>query len=151
MSVFKHALAARDAHIRTLAYCPGRVIPAGNRHGIRLIQRSPPDYGLLTARFTYRQTATMVGGASRYGVRLRIYREQINRYAAQRLYAPLRAVGLLPGIQPEGMRLAKTLTTLLPALPVNTMPVGGWRLDTYITWRRSGFRIKTPAQRVNTQ
>lgn len=49
MSVFKHALAARDAHIRTLAYCPGRVIPAGNRHGIRLVQRSPPAYGLLTA------------------------------------------------------------------------------------------------------
>lgn len=65
------------------------------------------------------------------------------RYAAQRLYAPLRAVGPLPGIQPEGMQLAKTLTTLLPALPVNTMPVGDWR--------RSGFRIKTTVQRVNTQ
>lgn len=55
----------------------------------------------------------------------------LTRYAAQRLYAPLRAVGPLPGIQPEGMRLAKMLTTLLPALPVNTMPIGGWRLDTY--------------------
>ncbi|EDW1855048.1 TIGR03749 family integrating conjugative element protein [Salmonella enterica subsp. diarizonae] len=52
-------------------------------------------------------------------------------YAAQMLYAPLRTVEPLPGVQPEGVRLAKTLTTLLPALPVNTMPIGGWRLDPY--------------------
>ena len=37
----------------------------------------------------------------------------------------------LPGIQPEGVRLAKTITTLLPALPVNAIPISGWRLDPY--------------------
>ncbi|MDK9358893.1 TIGR03749 family integrating conjugative element protein [Lelliottia sp. V106_10] len=55
----------------------------------------------------------------------------LTRYAAQMLYAPLRAVEPLPGVQPEGMRLAKTITTLLPALPVSAIPIGGWRLDPY--------------------
>ncbi|EDV0904417.1 TIGR03749 family integrating conjugative element protein [Salmonella enterica subsp. salamae] len=55
----------------------------------------------------------------------------LTRYAAQMLYAPLRAVEPLPGVQPEGVRLAKTITTLLPALPVNAIPIGGWRLDPY--------------------
>ncbi|EBT6591587.1 TIGR03749 family integrating conjugative element protein [Salmonella enterica] len=55
----------------------------------------------------------------------------LTRYAAQMLYAPLRTVEPLPGVQPEGVRLAKTLTTLLPALPVNAMPIGGWRLAPY--------------------
>ncbi|HAE7081052.1 TPA_asm: TIGR03749 family integrating conjugative element protein [Salmonella enterica subsp. salamae serovar 42:z:1,5] len=55
----------------------------------------------------------------------------LTRYAAQMLYAPLRTVEPLPGVQPEGVRLAKTLTTLLPTLPVNAMPIGGWRLDPY--------------------
>ncbi|EPC8060010.1 TIGR03749 family integrating conjugative element protein [Yersinia enterocolitica] len=55
----------------------------------------------------------------------------LTRYAAQMLYAPLRAVEPLPGIQPEGVRLAKTLTTLLPALPVSAVPLSGWRLDPY--------------------
>ena len=55
----------------------------------------------------------------------------LTRYAAQMLYAPLRTVEPLPGVQPEGMRLAKTITTLLPALPVSAIPIGGWRLDPY--------------------
>lgn len=55
----------------------------------------------------------------------------LTRYAAQMLYAPLRTVEPLPGVQPEGVRLAKTITTLLPALPVNAIPIGGWRLDPY--------------------
>ncbi|AXC87607.1 TIGR03749 family integrating conjugative element protein [Salmonella enterica subsp. enterica serovar London] len=55
----------------------------------------------------------------------------LTRYAAQMLYAPLRTVEPLPGVQPEGVRLAKTITTLLPALPVSTIPIGGWRLDPY--------------------
>lgn len=50
----------------------------------------------------------------------------LTRYAAQMLYAPLRTVEPLPGV-----RLAKTITTLLPALPVNAIPIGGWRLDPY--------------------
>ncbi|EIX9273052.1 TIGR03749 family integrating conjugative element protein [Klebsiella pneumoniae] len=55
----------------------------------------------------------------------------LTRYAAQMLYAPLRTVEPLPGVQPEGVRLAKVITTLLPVLPVNAIPIGGWRLDTY--------------------
>ncbi|AKE60101.1 TIGR03749 family integrating conjugative element protein [Citrobacter farmeri] len=55
----------------------------------------------------------------------------LTRYAAQMLYAPLRTVEPLPGVQPEGVRLAKTITTLLPALPVSATPVNGWRLDQY--------------------
>ncbi|EAM7072645.1 TIGR03749 family integrating conjugative element protein [Salmonella enterica] len=55
----------------------------------------------------------------------------LTRYAAQMLYAPLRTVEPLPGVQPEGVWLAKTITTLLPALPVSTIPIGGWRLDPY--------------------
>ncbi|EEB3911836.1 TIGR03749 family integrating conjugative element protein [Salmonella enterica] len=55
----------------------------------------------------------------------------LTRYAAQMLYAPLRTVEPLPGVQPEGIRLAKAITTLLPALPVSAMPIGGWKLDPY--------------------
>lgn len=55
----------------------------------------------------------------------------LTRYAAQMLYAPLRTVEPLPGVQPEGVRLAKTITTLLPALPLIATPVNGWRLDAY--------------------
>ncbi|HHX9845823.1 TPA: TIGR03749 family integrating conjugative element protein [Salmonella bongori] len=55
----------------------------------------------------------------------------LTRYAAQMLYAPLRTVEPLPGVQPEGVRLAKTITTLLPGLPVSAIPIGGWRLDPY--------------------
>ncbi|PVB76045.1 TIGR03749 family integrating conjugative element protein [Salmonella enterica subsp. enterica serovar Legon] len=55
----------------------------------------------------------------------------LTRYAAQMLYAPLRTVEPLPGVQPEGVRLAKTITTLLPALPVSAMPIGGWKLAPY--------------------
>lgn len=55
----------------------------------------------------------------------------LTRYAAQMVYAPLRTVEPLPGVQPEGVRLAKSITTLLPALPVSAIPLGGWRLDPY--------------------
>ncbi|MEX8550472.1 TIGR03749 family integrating conjugative element protein [Salmonella enterica] len=55
----------------------------------------------------------------------------LTRYAAQMLYAPLRTVEPLPGVQPEGVRLAKTITTLLPALPVSAIPIGNWKLDPY--------------------
>ncbi|EEE1293335.1 TIGR03749 family integrating conjugative element protein [Salmonella enterica subsp. diarizonae] len=55
----------------------------------------------------------------------------LTRYAAQMLYAPLRTVEPLPGVQPEGVRLAKAITTLLPTLPASATPIGGWRLDPY--------------------
>ena len=63
----------------------------------------------------------------------------LTRYAAQMLYAPLRTVEPLPGVQPEGVRLAKTITTLLPALPVSAIPIGGWKLDPY---HRAAIRLQ---------
>lgn len=63
----------------------------------------------------------------------------LTRYAAQMLYAPLRTVEPLPGIQPEGVRLAKIITTLLPALPVSATPVNGWRLD---IWHLAAIRLQ---------
>ena len=47
------------------------------------------------------------------------------------LSAPLRTMEPLPSIQPEGVRLVKTITTLLPALPITAIPIGGWRLAPY--------------------
>lgn len=49
--------------------------------------------------------------------------------AAQILYAPLCTMELLSDTQPGGVRLTKTIATLLPALLINAMPIGGWKLD----------------------
>lgn len=55
----------------------------------------------------------------------------LTRYATQMLYAPLRTVEPSPDVQLESMRLTKTIATLLPALPISTMPIGSWKLDLY--------------------
>ncbi|ECF1702296.1 TIGR03749 family integrating conjugative element protein [Salmonella enterica subsp. enterica] len=58
----------------------------------------------------------------------------LTRYAAQRLYAPLRTVEPLVGITPVPVRLPATLTTLLPTEPVTATPLAAWRLgDTTVT------------------
>ncbi|EEE6744477.1 TIGR03749 family integrating conjugative element protein [Salmonella enterica subsp. enterica serovar Westhampton] len=58
----------------------------------------------------------------------------LTRYAAQRLYAPLRTVEPLSGITPVPVRLSATLTTLLPSEPVTATPLAAWRLgDTTVT------------------
>ncbi|EKS4946472.1 TIGR03749 family integrating conjugative element protein [Salmonella enterica] len=58
----------------------------------------------------------------------------LTRYAAQRLYAPLRTVEPLAGITPVPVRLPATLTTLLPTEPVTATPLAAWRLgDTTVT------------------
>lgn len=54
---------------------------------------------------------------------------RLTRYAAQMLYAPLRAVEPLPGVQPVAVHLPKRITTLLPSLPVDARPLAAWRLD----------------------
>ncbi|EJN2862234.1 TIGR03749 family integrating conjugative element protein [Salmonella enterica subsp. enterica serovar Yaba] len=58
----------------------------------------------------------------------------LTRYAAQRLYAPLRTVEPLAGITPVPVRLPATVTTLLPDEPVTASPLAAWRLgDTTVT------------------
>ncbi|EBZ5774151.1 TIGR03749 family integrating conjugative element protein [Salmonella enterica subsp. enterica serovar Redlands] len=58
----------------------------------------------------------------------------LTRYAAQRLYAPLRTVEPLSGITPVPVRLSATVTTLLPSEPVTATPLAAWRLgDTTVT------------------
>lgn len=58
----------------------------------------------------------------------------LTRYAAQRLYAPLRTVEPLAGITPVPVRLSDVITTLLPTEPVTATPLAAWRLgDTTVT------------------
>lgn len=56
----------------------------------------------------------------------------ITRYAAQSLYAPLRTVEPLPGIQRVAMKLPKSLPTLLPNLAVLATPLESWGMDEYV-------------------
>lgn len=63
----------------------------------------------------------------------------ITRYAAQSLYAPLRTVEPLPGIQRVAMRLPKSLPTLMPNLAVLATPLESWGMDGYIV---TAVRIK---------
>lgn len=53
----------------------------------------------------------------------------LTRYAAQSLYAPLRTLEPIEGINRVAMRLPTTLETLIPALPVRAEPVAAWSLD----------------------
>ena len=56
----------------------------------------------------------------------------LTRYAAQSLYAPLRTVEPLQGVQSVSTRLPKTLPTLLPGLPVHSSPIEAWALGGYV-------------------
>lgn len=56
----------------------------------------------------------------------------LTRYAAQSLYAPLRTVEPLQGVQSVSTRLSKTLPTLLPGLPVHSSPIEAWALGGYV-------------------
>ncbi len=53
----------------------------------------------------------------------------MTRYAAQNLYAPLRAVESVPGIHPVPLRLPGTITTLYPSEPVQIKPLAAWALN----------------------
>lgn len=55
----------------------------------------------------------------------------LTRYAAQSLYAPMRAVETVPGVRRVPMRLPESLPTLIPALPVTAAPLAAWTLDGY--------------------
>lgn len=53
----------------------------------------------------------------------------LTRYAAQRLYAPLRTVEPVPGIARVNLRGNLALDTLLPTLPVAARALVAWRRD----------------------
>ena len=53
------------------------------------------------------------------------------RHAAQQLYAPLRTVEPLPGVQPLRPSLSEKLSHLLPSDPVTARPLAAWRLAEY--------------------
>lgn len=53
----------------------------------------------------------------------------LTRYAAQMLYAPLRTVEPVDGVAQVKVDKRLDLSTLLPALPVETSQLGAWRLD----------------------
>ncbi|WP_085600490.1 MULTISPECIES: TIGR03749 family integrating conjugative element protein [unclassified Pseudomonas] len=58
----------------------------------------------------------------------------LTRYAAQMLYAPLRTVEPVAGIQPVRVDRKMDLSTLLPTLPVEAVAIGAWQLDnTFVT------------------
>ncbi|HGN2979007.1 TPA: TIGR03749 family integrating conjugative element protein, partial [Proteus mirabilis] len=55
----------------------------------------------------------------------------LTRYAAQSLYAPLRTVEPVPGVQPLSLTLPKTLTALYPSEPLIARPLAGWQAAEY--------------------
>jgi integrating conjugative element protein (TIGR03749 family) len=58
----------------------------------------------------------------------------LTRYAAQSLYAPLRTVEPVPGIDEVPIPTHLTLDTLLPTLPVRSKLLAAWRLGSqYLT------------------
>lgn len=56
----------------------------------------------------------------------------LTRYAAQSLYAPLRAVEPLDGVQRVAHRLPAQITTLLPGFQIRATPLMSWKLDDYV-------------------
>jgi integrating conjugative element protein (TIGR03749 family) len=50
----------------------------------------------------------------------------LTRYAAQKLYAPLRTIEAVPGVRPVNPHLPKRLTTLYPSEALTAMPLAAW-------------------------
>lgn len=55
----------------------------------------------------------------------------LTRYAAQNLYAPLRAVEALDGVQRVSLPPLPNLPLLLPALPIKISPLAAWKRGAY--------------------
>lgn len=55
----------------------------------------------------------------------------MTRFAAQSLYAPMRTIQPIPGLNRVAMRLPDSLPSLLPSLPVSAVPVAAWTLDSW--------------------
>ncbi|QBH97228.1 TIGR03749 family integrating conjugative element protein [Limnobaculum zhutongyuii] len=70
----------------------------------------------------------------------------LTRYAAQSLYAPLRTIEALPGIQQVSVRLPATISTLLPSEPIIATPLNAWRSGNYVV---TAIKLKnTSRQRI---
>ncbi|MCC8367800.1 TIGR03749 family integrating conjugative element protein [Xenorhabdus sp. PB61.4] len=69
----------------------------------------------------------------------------LTRYAAQQLYAPLRTVEPVSGIQPVNLHLAASITTLYPSEPVEVTPLAGWRLHHHTVM---ALKLRNTAKRV---
>ncbi|PCF94081.1 TIGR03749 family integrating conjugative element protein [Vreelandella nigrificans] len=81
---------------------------------------------------TSQETAQQQGQESaQQGVALPPVPVALTRYAAQSLYAPMRAVETVPGVRRVPMRLPDNLPTLMPALPVTAKPLAAWTLNGY--------------------
>ncbi|MEQ1969287.1 TIGR03749 family integrating conjugative element protein [Xenorhabdus nematophila] len=68
----------------------------------------------------------------------------LTRYAAQQLYAPLRTVEPVTGIQPVNLHLASSITTLYPSEPIAITPLAGWKRNNYTV---IALKLRNPTQR----
>ncbi|WP_319643928.1 TIGR03749 family integrating conjugative element protein [Halomonas colorata] len=90
---------------------------------IRIVEESQPS--------TPKKTDQQESEQEQAGIALPPVPVALTRYAAQSLYAPMRAVETMPGVRRVPMRLPETLPTLIPALPVTAKPLAAWTLDGY--------------------
>lgn len=80
----------------------------------------------------------------------------LTRYAAQNLYAPLRTIDPLPGVQSLSPALPSALSTLYPSEPLTAKPLAGWRAGEYsvvaVTLRNeSGHKVVLDPRRLQGQ
>ncbi|PHM46587.1 TIGR03749 family integrating conjugative element protein [Xenorhabdus miraniensis] len=71
----------------------------------------------------------------------------LTRYAAQQLYAPLRTVEPVMGIQPVNLHLASSITTLYPSEPIEITPLAGWKLHHHTV---VALKLRNTAKRTVT-
>lgn len=80
----------------------------------------------------------------------------LTRYAAQRLYAPLRTIEALPGVHAISHGLSSNITSLLPSEPVTVRPLAAWGVQGYnvvalkLTNQRSGKVVLDPRRLQGT-
>lgn len=63
----------------------------------------------------------------------------LTRYAAQSLYAPVRVIETVPGLNRVAMRLPASLPALLPALPIEARPIAAWSME---GWHVTAIRLR---------
>ncbi|MBE8597364.1 TIGR03749 family integrating conjugative element protein [Xenorhabdus sp. BG5] len=71
----------------------------------------------------------------------------LTRYAAQQLYAPLRTVEPVAGIQPVNLHFPPFITTLYPSEPIAISPLAGWRLHPHTV---IALKLRNTAKRTIT-
>lgn len=90
------------------------------QEAIRIEEAAQPVKAKPIAPRTTRPTATAVSPPV-----------ALTRYAAQNLYAPLRAVEALDGVQRVSLPPLPNLPLLLPALPIKISPLAAWKRGAY--------------------